>query len=72
MRLWESSLGSVLGIKRVLDIVLSGIALILGFPLLALVALLVYLDDPGPIFYTQTRRGSEKGIRRTSEPARGC
>jgi lipopolysaccharide/colanic/teichoic acid biosynthesis glycosyltransferase len=37
----------------------SGLALLLGLPFLAVVALLVYLDDPGPIFYTQTRVGQD-------------
>ena len=59
LRLWESSLGSVLMVKRLLDIALSGLALLLGLPFLALVALLVYLDDPGPVFYTQTRVGQD-------------
>lgn len=59
LRLWESSLGSVLAIKRVVDILLSGFALLLGLPFLAVVALLVYLDDPGPVFYTQTRVGRD-------------
>ena len=54
---WEWSLGSALAIKRLLDIVISGTALLMFSPFLLLVALLVYLDDPGPIFYTQTRVG---------------
>lgn len=54
---WEWSLGSALAVKRLLDIVISGTALLMFSPFLLLVALLVYLDDPGPIFYTQTRVG---------------
>ncbi len=57
MRMWEASLGSVLAVKRLLDLVLSGLALIVGLPCLGVVALLIYLDDPGPVFYTQTRVG---------------
>lgn len=57
LRLWESSLGSVLVIKRLVDIICSGLALLVGLPFFLLVALLVYLDDPGPVFYTQTRVG---------------
>lgn len=57
MRLWEWSLGGVFTLKRALDILISATALLLGAPFLALVALLVYLDDPGPIFYVQTRVG---------------
>jgi hypothetical protein len=56
---WELSLGSVLVVKRTLDILISGTALLLFSPVLLLVALLVYLDDPGPIFYTQTRVGQD-------------
>lgn len=59
LRLWEASLGSVLSLKRLLDILLSGVALLLGLPFLALVGLMVYLDDPGPIFYTQSRVGQD-------------
>lgn len=56
---WELSLGSVLVVKRALDILISGTALLLFSPVLLLVALLVYLDDPGPVFYTQTRVGQD-------------
>ncbi len=43
--------------KRVVDIIGSSIALILLFPLCALVAFLIKLTSPGPIFFTQTRVG---------------
>lgn len=56
---WEMSLGSVLTIKRILDIIISGTALIIFSPLLLLVALLVWIDDPGPVFYTQIRVGQD-------------
>lgn len=56
---WELSLGSVLVLKRALDILISGTALLMFSPFLGLAALLVYLDDPGPIFYTQTRVGQD-------------
>lgn len=59
LRMWEHSIGSVLAVKRLIDIVLSGMALLFGLPFFALVALLVYLDDPGPVFYTQTRVGKD-------------
>lgn len=57
LALWELSLGGVLTLKRVLDILISGSALLIFSPFLLFVALLVYLDDPGPIFYTQVRVG---------------
>src|SRR5262244_1886989 len=43
--------------KRLLDIVVSLIGLICLFPLLLLVAILVKLDSPGPIFFKQERIG---------------
>ncbi len=56
---WEMSLSSVLTVKRLLDILISGSALMIFSPFLLFVALLVWLDDPGPIFYTQTRVGQD-------------
>jgi lipopolysaccharide/colanic/teichoic acid biosynthesis glycosyltransferase len=44
-------------IKRILDIVLSIIGLILLSPLLALIAYLVKRDSPGPVFYWGPRIG---------------
>lgn len=43
--------------KRALDVVLSAAALIVLSPALAVIALLVWLEDGGPIFYTQMRVG---------------
>ena len=44
-------------VKRFLDIVLSGLALIvLAIPML-IIALLIKLDDPGPAMFTQRRIG---------------
>jgi exopolysaccharide biosynthesis polyprenyl glycosylphosphotransferase len=48
-------------IKRLMDIVLSGIALTVLSPLLALVAFLVKLDSKGPFFYRAVRVG-KKGV----------
>lgn len=59
LAVWEFSLGSVMVAKRTLDILISGMALILFSPLLALVALAVFVDDPGPVFYTQIRVGQD-------------
>ena len=44
-------------VKRAMDIVLSLIALFVLSPLLALLALLVKLTSPGPVFYRQERCG---------------
>jgi lipopolysaccharide/colanic/teichoic acid biosynthesis glycosyltransferase len=42
-----------------LDLVLSGLALVVGFPVFALLALVIYLDDPGPVLYVQQRVGKD-------------
>ena len=43
--------------KRVGDILLSSILLIMFLPMLLIFGLLIYLEDRGPIFYTQKRSG---------------
>jgi sugar transferase (PEP-CTERM system associated) len=48
-------------LKRVLDLSLSALFLIFAAPLIALAALAVRIDSPGPIFYKQERVG--KGHR---------
>ncbi len=44
-------------IKRVMDITLAAIGLLLYALLLPFIALAIYLDSPGPIFYRQERVG---------------
>lgn len=44
-------------VKRLLDVLLSGVALVVLSPLLALIALLIWLEDRGPVFYRQVRMG---------------
>lgn len=44
-------------IKRVFDIVASAAGMILLSPLLLLVALAIYIDDPGPVLFFQERDG---------------
>ena len=43
--------------KRLLDVLLASIALLLLTPLLAIVAVLIKLDSPGPVFFLQRRFG---------------
>lgn len=43
--------------KRLVDLLLSGLGLILLSPLFALLAVLIRLDSPGPVFYLQKRLG---------------
>ncbi len=44
-------------IKRFGDIILTGLLLILLSPLMLLVSILIKLDSPGPVFYSQIRTG---------------
>jgi exopolysaccharide biosynthesis polyprenyl glycosylphosphotransferase len=44
-------------VKRVLDLTLSAAGLVLLLPLLPFVALLIWIEDRGPIFYSQERMG---------------
>jgi lipopolysaccharide/colanic/teichoic acid biosynthesis glycosyltransferase len=46
--------------NRVLNVIIAGIALLLLAPVCVLVALLVKLTSPGPVFYTQTRVGLDR------------
>ena len=43
--------------KRLVDIGISGTALVLGSPVLALVAVFIKLDSKGPVFFKQERHG---------------
>lgn len=44
-------------IKRLFDIVVSGVALLVLLPVLILIAILICLDSPGPIVYRALRGG---------------
>lgn len=46
-----------LAVKRMFDVFVSGLALIVLTPLLLIVAVAVKLDSPGPVFFRQTRVG---------------
>jgi lipopolysaccharide/colanic/teichoic acid biosynthesis glycosyltransferase len=48
--------------KRIMDLLICGLALPLLLPLLGILAALVYFDDPGPVFFKQYRTG--KGGKR--------
>jgi exopolysaccharide biosynthesis polyprenyl glycosylphosphotransferase len=43
--------------KKVTDLVLAGLGLVIFLPLLLLLAALIKLDSPGPVFYRQRRVG---------------
>lgn len=43
--------------KRVMDIVVSGLALLFFLPVIVLAAIAIKLDSPGPVIFRQNRRG---------------
>tara|TARA_R110000850_G_scaffold120417_3_gene237777 strand:- start:666 stop:1334 length:669 start_codon:yes stop_codon:yes gene_type:complete len=47
------------GVKRIFDMVASGLGLIVLFPLLLLVAVWIKLDSKGPVFFMQQRAGQQ-------------
>lgn len=47
-------------IKRIIDILLSGLAIIILSPLFLILCIAIKLDSPGPIFFTQKRVGIHK------------
>lgn len=49
-------------IKRLLDLILSLLGILLLSPLLLLIALILFIDDPGPIFFCQKRVGRNKKL----------
>ena len=48
------------GIKRALDFILSLCGIVVLSPVLAVIALWVKLDSPGPVFFRQKRVGKDK------------
>jgi exopolysaccharide biosynthesis polyprenyl glycosylphosphotransferase len=44
-------------LKRAFDVVASSLVLVLAFPIFLIISLAIWLDSPGPIIYSQTRRG---------------
>ncbi|MDM8540327.1 sugar transferase [Desulfococcaceae bacterium HSG9] len=47
-------------LKRIIDLILAGIAVILLLPVFLIVALAIFIDDGWPVFFTQTRVGMNK------------
>ena len=50
---------SAAALKRAFGFVLSALGLLLAFPLIAILAVAIKLDSPGPIFYVQERVGRD-------------
>jgi len=55
--LWRYSLAITHLTKRALDLTIAGTMLLLCLPLFAVVAVAIYLENPGPIFFIQKRVG---------------
>jgi lipopolysaccharide/colanic/teichoic acid biosynthesis glycosyltransferase len=49
--------------KRTMDLVITGILLPLLLPLMLVVAVLIKLDSPGPVFFVQQRIGVKRRIK---------
>lgn len=48
--------------KRTLDLIVSGVLLFVALPIMALVAVLIRLDSPGAILYSQKRVGKDNEV----------
>ncbi len=49
---------AALAAKRVIDVVVAAVGLVLALPLLVLAAIAIKLDSAGPVFYAQVRTGA--------------
>ncbi|HEX9165974.1 MAG TPA: sugar transferase, partial [Gemmatimonadales bacterium] len=54
---WLARTRGLEGVKRGLDLVAAGLALLCLAPLFAIIALAIWLTDRGPVFFWQTRVG---------------
>jgi lipopolysaccharide/colanic/teichoic acid biosynthesis glycosyltransferase len=50
-------------VKRVMDILMAGLLLIVTLPIMALAAVLIFIYSPGPIFFIQERVGAKRTTR---------
>ena len=57
MLVWGITVRTTYAVKRFFDLVLATLALLLLFPLFTIIALLIKLTSPGPVFFTQLRVG---------------
>ncbi len=49
--------------KRTLDVTVAALALVILLPVMALIAVLIFVDSPGPIIYVQKRVGARRWSR---------
>ena len=57
MLIWNITIGASITFKRLMDIVLSVVAVIIATPCFLITALLVKITSPGPIIFSQVRVG---------------
>jgi lipopolysaccharide/colanic/teichoic acid biosynthesis glycosyltransferase len=50
-------------LKRTLDVTIAALALVILLPFMALIAVLITIDSPGPIIYVQKRVGARRWTR---------
>jgi len=62
MKLKKTRKSSVL--KRIIDVVVSGIGLIILFPIFGIIGILIKFDSKGPVFFVQERVGKNGKIFR--------
>ena len=62
MKIRKKKNNSVL--KRIIDMVISGIGLIILFPIFVIIGILIKLDSKGPVFFVQKRVGKDGKIFR--------
>lgn len=56
---WDQSRSSLV-VKRTSDLLLAAAGVVIFAPLLAVVAVAIKLDSPGPVFFTQIRAGRDR------------
>ena len=57
MVIWNLTIGSSVCFKRMMDLILSILALLIGSPVFLVTALLIKITSPGPIIFSQVRVG---------------
>ncbi len=61
-RLWTLNYVVYTAFKRVMDVLLALVLLILGMPLFIITAIAIKIDSPGPVFFRQERVGKDGKI----------
>ena len=51
-----------IALKRIIDVVIGGIGLIILFPIFVVIGVLIKLDSKGPVFFVQERAGKDGKI----------